>query len=227
MVFGALALAAVAALMSVVGQALPQLDSWVRSVGPWAPVAYLGVCTVAGVLMFPGSVTKLAAGALFGLGPGLLWGFAGAVTGSVAAFFVARAGRRTWLETRLGELPRLAHFDRSVAEDGLRIAMLTRLSPVIPWNALNYAFGFSRIRTRDFLMASVGMLPSVWLYVLSGEMARSIAFAPDVSTPTPWWKWAILVVGLVATIAATILVGRKARAALEHEVDEAQPDASR
>lgn len=206
--------------MTYAGGTLPQLDPFVRSLGPWGPVAYLAICTVAGVLLVPGSVTKLAAGALFGLGSGLVWGFVGAVLGSVAAFFVARTGRSRWLERRLRELPRLAHFDRSVAEDGLRIALLTRLSPVVPFNVLNYAFGFSRIRARDFLVASVGMLPSVWLYVLSGEMARAIVIAPEVSGPTPWWKWTILGVGLVATVLASVLIGRKAREALAHEADQ-------
>ncbi len=219
MVLGASAFVAVAALMSLTGEALPELDPLVRSLGPWAPVAYLGLCVVCGVLMVPGSVTKLAAGALFGLAPGLLWGFVGAVLGSVAGFLVARAGRRGWLENRLSDLPRLAHFDRSLADDGLRVAMLTRLSPVIPWNALNYAFGFSQIRVRDFLVASFGMLPSVWLYVLSGEMARSAVLASDGAEPTPWWRWALLAVGIVATVAATFLVGRMARRSLALETE--------
>lgn len=223
---GALAFVAVAALMTFVGGALPELDPYVRSLGAWAPAAYLGLCVVSGVLMVPGSITKLAAGALFGLSSGLLWGFVGAVLGSVAGFAVARAGRRGWLERRLSELPRLAHFDRALADDGLRVAMLTRLSPVIPWNALNYAFGFSRIRTRDFLIASFGMLPSVWLYVLSGEMARSLVLAPDASEPTPWWRWVVLGVGVVATIGATLLIGRMARRSLAIETDD-QADDSR
>jgi len=222
---GALGLFVVAGLMSLAADWLPELDPMVRSLGPWGPAAYLGLCVLSGVLMVPGSVTKLAAGALFGLGSGLVWGFLGAVLGSIAAFAVARAGRRSWLERRLSDLPRLAHFDRSLADDGLRVAMLTRLSPVIPWNALNYAFGFSRIRTRDFLIASFGMLPSIFLYVLSGQMARAVVLAPAADDPTPWWKWAILAIGVVATAAATILIGRKARAALAHEPGQA--DASR
>jgi len=216
---GALSLLTIAGLMTLAAGALPQLDSTVRALGPWGPVAYLGLCALGGMLLLPGSVTKLAAGALFGLGPGLLWGFAGAVLGSLTGFAVARLGRRTWLEERLRQLPRLTHFDRSLANDGLRIAMLTRLSPLIPWNALNYAFGFSRLRVRDFLLASVGMAPSVWLYVLSGDMAREVVVSTAVR-PTPWWEWALLSVGLVATVAATVLVGRKAREALELEVGE-------
>lgn len=205
--------------MTLAAGALPRLDPLVRDLGPWAPVVYLALCAIAGVLLVPGSVTKLAAGALFGLGPGLVYGFAGAMLGSLTAFGVARLGRRTWLEARLQSLPRLAYFDRSLARDGLRIALLTRLSPLIPWNALNYAFGFSRVSLRDFLVAGLGMAPSVWLYVLSGQMAREVVLE-SASAPQPWWEWALLALGLVATIAATVLVGRKARAALEHEVGE-------
>ena len=131
---------------------------WVREAGAWAPALYLGVCLLAGVLMIPGSATKLAAGALFGLAEGMVWGFAGAVLGSVAAFAVARLGGRSWLRERIERQPRLRAFDRSVGDDGRRIALLVRLSPLIPFNVLNYALGFSRVRTRDYLLASFGML---------------------------------------------------------------------
>ena len=100
---------------------------------------------------------------------------------------------------------------------------------MIPWNVLNYAFGFSQIRTRDFLLASFGMLPSIILYVLSGQMARAVLLAPAAASPTPWWQWAILAIGVLATAAATILIGRKVRASLAHapeEVGRAAPGGS-
>lgn len=217
--FGALGLLTVAGLMTLAAGTLPRLDPLVRELGPWAPVGYLGLCAVAGVLLVPGSVTKLAAGALFGLGPGLVYGFVGATLGSLTGFAVARLGRRTWLEARLRDAPRLAHFDRALADDGLRVALLTRLSPLIPWNFLNYAFGFSQVSFAHFLLASVGMAPSVWLYVLSGQLAREIV-VESATAPTPWWEWALLAGGVMATIAATVVVGRKAREALALEVGE-------
>jgi len=209
------AVAAIGAVMWGAGTYVPRLDGWVREAGAWAPALYLGVCLLAGVLMIPGSATKLAAGALFGLAEGMVWGFAGAVLGSVAAFAVARLGGRSWLRERIERQPRLRAFDRSVGDDGRRIALLVRLSPLIPFNVLNYALGFSRVRTRDYLLASFGMLPSIWLYVYSGQVARDLAAtAGGTGRAKPWWEWVVIAVGLGATVWVSVLVGRKATAAM-------------
>lgn len=202
---------------------VPRLEPWLDGFGGWGPVIYLAVCTLAAVLLVPGSVTKLAAGALFGFADGLLWGFLGAALGSVAAFSVARIGRRTWIETWLRGLPRMSRFDASVAQHGRRIVFLMRLSPVVPFSIINYALGLSRVRFRDYLIGAPGMLPSVFLYVYSGGIAQEVMEAAAGATfDKPWWEWAILAVGLVATILATHVVTKKAKEALAS--DDEDPD---
>lgn len=196
--------------MWLAAEHVPALDAFLTDLGPWKIPAYLGLCAVGGVLMVPGSATKLAAGAIFGLAEGMVWGFAGAVLGSVAAFGVARAMRHTWLEKRLRAMPRLAHFDELVAEDGGRVVLLVRLSPLLPFNVLNYALGFSRVRFAQYALGSIGMIPTIWLYVYSGDLVRSVGEARE----KPWWEWAILVVGLVATVVATRVLALKAKEAL-------------
>ena len=223
---GLVGLLSIGAVMWLAGKYVPRLDGWVEGAGAWAPVVYLAVCLVAGVLMVPGSATKLAAGALFGLGQGMVWGFLGAVLGSVAAFTVARFSRRSWLQQRLERLPRLQAFDHSVADDGRRIAILVRLSPLIPFNVLNYALGFSRVRARDYLLASFGMIPSIWLYVYSGQVARDLAEASGGGGGKAWWEWLVIAVGLGATVWVTTIVGRKASAAVRMAPEEAEAAAT-
>lgn len=216
MLGGLVGTAAIGGMMWFAAAHVPALDAFLSELGAWKVPAYLGLCTLGGVLMVPGSATKLAAGAIFGLTEGMLWGFTGALLGSVAAFGVARAMRHTWLEKRLRAMPRLAHFDESVAEQGGRVVLLVRLSPLLPFNVLNYALGFSRVRFVQYALGSVGMLPSIWLYVYSGDLVRSVGGVDE----KPWWEWAILGVGLVATVVATRVLALKAKAALAVESDE-------
>jgi uncharacterized membrane protein YdjX (TVP38/TMEM64 family) len=87
---------------------------------------------------------------------------------------------------------------------------------VVSYVLLNYVLGISRVRFRDYVAGSVGMLPTVTAYVYAGKLAGDLAsVAGGVATPRgPWW-YASLALGLAATIAATTLVARAARRAVE------------
>ena len=65
---------------------------------------------------------------------------------------------------------------------------LLRLSPVFPFSFMNYAIGITRISFRDYLLASVGMLPGTILYVYYGKLVGDVAYdtvAPKCSYITP------------------------------------------
>ncbi|CAN5812799.1 hypothetical protein BH23GEM3_BH23GEM3_14010 [soil metagenome] len=116
----------------------------------------------------------------------------------------------------------------AVAQDGRKIVFLLRLSPVLPYNLLNYALGLTRVRFRDYLIAAFGMLPGTVLFVYSGQVAGSLAaLAGGAEVERGTGYYLVLVVGLVATAAVTVRVTRIARRALKHEHQEApaQPDA--
>jgi len=65
--------------------------------------------------------------------------------------------------------------DEAVAREGWKIVALTRLSPVFPFNLLNYAFGLTNVRVRDYVVASwAGTLPGTILYVYLGSLAGDL-----------------------------------------------------
>lgn len=67
--------------------------------------------------------------------------------------------------------PKLAAIDAAIAEHGFKIVLLLRLSPVFPFNLLNYALGLTRVQVRDYVLASfIGMLPGTALYVYLGSL---------------------------------------------------------
>jgi uncharacterized membrane protein YdjX (TVP38/TMEM64 family) len=199
-----------------VGAYLPQFAVWVDSLGVWGPVVFILGYVVAAVAFIPGSLLTLVAGAVFGLAPGVLYVFVAAVLGSSAAFLVSRYLARAAIERRLAGNARFAAIDRAIAAQGRKIVFLLRLSPVFPFNLLNYALGLTSIRFPDYLIASVGMIPGTFLYVYSGKLVGDVAaLAGGMAVEKGTAYYVVLALGLVATVLVTTLVTRTARRALQ------------
>ena len=197
------------------GGSLPALAAWVDGWGAWGPLAFVLVYALAVVAFVPGSLLTLAGGALFGLSWGTLYVFVAAVLGSSGAFLVARYLARQAVERRLQASGRFEQLDRAIGDQGLKIVFLLRLSPAFPFSLLNYAIGLTRISFRDYLLASVGMLPATVLYVYYGKIAGDVAaIAGGVAPGRDSSYYAVLAIGLAATLAVTVLVTRIARNAL-------------
>ncbi|MEO7137909.1 MAG: TVP38/TMEM64 family protein [Gemmatimonadales bacterium] len=159
----------------------------------------------------------LAAGAIFGLIKGTAVVLVAGTLGAAAAFLVARYVARGYVKRRIGT-GRLAAVDRALARKGFRLVLLLRLTPVVPYSLLNYSLGLTRVRFRDFLLGSAGMLPGTVLYVYYGMVAGEVAaLAGGQAVPHDLKYWIFVAVGLAATIAVSVLVTRTARRALQEE----------
>ena len=203
------------------GGYIPQFTSWVDSLGFWGPLVFILGYALATVAFLPGSLMTLAAGAIFGLAEGTLYTFLGASLGAALAFLVSRYGARKAIERRLENSNKLKAVDRAVAKEGRKIVFLLRLSPVFSFVLLNYALGLTSVRFRDYLIASVGMLPGTFLYVYYGKALGSLAsVAGGAAIERGTADWVLLGVGLVATLLVTTVVTRIARRALAQEVDD-------
>jgi uncharacterized membrane protein YdjX (TVP38/TMEM64 family) len=204
-----------------VGAYVPQFAVWVNSLGVWGPVVFILGYAVATVAFAPGSILTLTAGAVFGLGKGVLYVFVAAVLGSSAAFLVSRHLARAVIEQRVAGNARFAAIDRAVSAQGRKIVFLLRLSPVFPFNLLNYALGLTNVRFVDYLVASIGMIPGTLLYVYYGKLVGDVAaLAGGAAVEKGAAYYVVLVLGLAATVLVTTLVTRTARRALQSVADE-------
>lgn len=217
-----LAALALAVRLLPVGAWLQDAVSWVDGLGAWGPLVLVVVYVVACVLMLPGSVLTLGAGAVFGVGLGTLSVFVGATLGACAAFLVGRHLARARIEARLAGNARFAAIDRAVGREGLKIVLLTRLSPVFPFNLLNYAYGLTGVRFRDYLLGSVGMLPGTVMYVYAGAVGAQAASAVSTggTDGLATGRQVFTVLGLVVTVLVTVFVTRVARRALRDAVEQ-------
>jgi uncharacterized membrane protein YdjX (TVP38/TMEM64 family) len=221
LLLGAVALLALVILGRQAGAYLPQFTVWVNHLGVWGPVVFIFGYVAAAVALVPGSLLTLAAGAIWGLFPGVPYVFVAAVLGASAAFLVARYAARAAVERRLAQNTRFAAIDRAVGAQGRKLVFLLRLSPVFPFNLLNYALGLTSIRFTDYVIASVGMLPGTFLYVYYGKLAGDLVMlASGAPVEKGAGYYTVLILGLVATIVVTALVTRLARRALKEATGE-------
>jgi uncharacterized membrane protein YdjX (TVP38/TMEM64 family) len=221
LLFVAVAIVAVLWLGRAAGAYLPQFARWVDGLGFWGPVVFVLGYVAATIAFAPGSILTLAAGAIFGLVEGVALVFIAAVIGSAAAFLIARYLARGAIERQLAGNPKFAAIDRAVAAQGRKIVFLLRLSPVFPFNLLNYGLGLTTVRFADYVIASLGMIPGTILYVYYGKLAGDVAaLAGGAAVEKGAGYYAVLIIGLVATVVVTTIVTRTARKALKDATGE-------
>ena len=182
---------------------------WIAGLGLWGPIIFAGIYILACICFVPGSVLTLGAGALFGIVKGSVLVSFSATAGATAAFLVGRYLARDWISRKTQSNPRFNAIDKAIGDEGWKIVGLLRLSPAFPFSLLNYALGLTRVSLRDYLLASwIGMMPGTVMYVYIGSLARADARRTTAA------EWVLRGIGLVATVAVTVLLTRIARKAL-------------
>jgi uncharacterized membrane protein YdjX (TVP38/TMEM64 family) len=187
---------------------LDRFQAWIAGLGPLGALLY-GLVYVAAVLLFvPGILLTLGAGFLFGFLPGTVLVSAASTTAAALAFLIARYLARPRVEKIARHNPRFAAIDRAIGESGWKIVALLRLSPLVPFSLSNYLYGLTAVRFLPYVATSLAaMLPATFLYVSLGAAGKTLRH-PRHRTAG---EWALLAIGLAATIAVTVLLTRLAR----------------
>ena len=195
--------------------------SWLPALqSPAGALVFIPLYALWVTLLLPGVWASMLAGALYGTWWGSLIVFVGACLGAEAAFLLGRTLLRGWAQRRLAALPKLQAVEQAVSREGLKLVLLTRLSPAFPFSLLNLAYGLSEVGLRDYTLGLIGILPGTVLFCGLGALAGDVArFGEVLSGEADAGTWALRIIGLLATVAVVWLVGRAARRAL----DEAQP----
>lgn len=181
--------------------------AWIEGMGAWGVLIY--------GLAYAGALVVLLPAAPFTIGAGLIYGFWGfplallsATLGASLAFLVSRHLVRARVARIIAGRPALQAVDRAVADEGWRVVGLLRLSPLVPFNLQNYALGATSVGFWPYVAATaVGTAPGCLLYVYLGVVGK-------VSADAGALRWAFVALGLAATVAVAVLVGRRARRVL-------------
>jgi len=122
-----------------------------------------------------------------------------------------------------GRRARHVTVDEAVADQGFKIVLLTRLSPVFPFNLLNYAYGLTKVPFWKYVLASwIGMLPGTLMYVYIGAAVGSLATATAEQRTRGPLETVAFYAGLAVAVAVAVVVTRIARKALSQAVPDAE-----
>jgi uncharacterized membrane protein YdjX (TVP38/TMEM64 family) len=188
--------------------------NWVQQLGPLGVVVFIAAYALATVLFLPGWIFTVGAGLIYGIVGGTLVALSGAVIGATLAFIVARYFVRKNIENYAKKNPRFQAIDEAIGKNGWKIIGLLRLSPLIPFNLSNYFYGITAVSLKAYVaISAVGMIPGTLLYAYLGAIGK--AGISGEKTQHSSAQYILLGVGLLATIAVTVLVSRIAKNALK------------
>jgi uncharacterized membrane protein YdjX (TVP38/TMEM64 family) len=145
-----------------------QLRDWAESVGPWFPLAFLVAHIIVTVVPVPRTAFTLAAGLLFGKVFGVLIAVLASTGSAVLALLLVRAAG--WQLNRLVRHRAIDRVDERLRERGWPAILSLRLIPLVPFSAINYAAGASRVRLLPFTLATLaGVVPGTAAVVILGD----------------------------------------------------------
>lgn len=200
---------------------LALLVEWGRLHPVLGPVTYMIFVVLATVLFLPGSVAMMIGGFLFGFLPGFMFAALALPIGAQGAFEFGRWVARPWVRAKVADNRRMQAIEAALREEAFVIIVLTRLSLILPFNLLNYAYGATSVKaTTHWIATAVGMLPAIGLYVYLGTLARDLGqILSGEAAPSDLGYW-ILFGGIGAIVLTTWVIHKAATRALERHLGE-------
>ena len=191
--------------------------SWVDNLGIWSAIAFVVIYVFATLICIPGSILALGGGALFGLVWGAALVFIGAFLGAISAFSLGRYWLQNWAKLQLSKSRYLRAIDKAIATEGWKFAFLLHLSPLIPFNLLNYTLGATNLTFKNFAIATaIGIFPGVILYTFLGSTVGDLTMTMmEMSDRHSQLQWTFTLLGLLITALLTVYLGRIANQKLK------------
>jgi uncharacterized membrane protein YdjX (TVP38/TMEM64 family) len=199
---------------------LERFRNWIIGLGSAGILIFVMTYAVGALVLAPEAVLTIVAGYAYGF-----WGLpivlVAATIGASLAFLITRHLGRDKLRWLFEDRRKYAAIDTAIGEDGWKIVILLRLSPLIPFNLQNYLLGLTRIPFPRYVAATFfGIIPGTAFYTYLGVVGNAIGDHGGA-------RWAFLGIGFLAASTVINLVTRKARAILRHAgLDSGRGDAS-
>jgi uncharacterized membrane protein YdjX (TVP38/TMEM64 family) len=203
----------------VIDEPMAAAAAWCRDAGALGVLGFSLLYCVATALVLPAAILTVAAGWIWGL----FWGAVLVQGVSLVADWVpfalarrhGRARARAALTRRTIDVDTL---DALVRRRGFAMVALLRLSPVVPFNVMNYLLGLTSVSTRTYLVASlVGSTPACLFFVWMGTLVADpdqLAHAASASGAPTWALYAVALVTAGVTVALWLLCRRAVRDAM-------------
>jgi uncharacterized membrane protein YdjX (TVP38/TMEM64 family) len=153
-----------------------KIRQYLKGFGILAPFIFIIIYTL-GTFFIPATPFMIAAGILFGFKYGLLYTIISGFLSSTIVFSVSRKLGKEWVEKILEHryLKHLNEYNKRLETGAVWDIMLLRVTPIMPFNALNALLGVSKITTRDYILGTLfGLVPTNVLTVYIGAFITKI-----------------------------------------------------
>ena len=194
---------------------------FVEDLGFWGAVLFAIVYIVATVFLIPGTILTLGAGFIFTqttgsqvagtfIATGVV--FIGASIGATLAFLIGRFLLNEYTTELTKKYKTFRAINKAIETNGLKIVFLLRLSPVIPFNVLNYILGTTAVSLKAYITALIGLLPGTMAFCFIGSTLSSVTESEsteeedDEDGSSGTVRLVVLIVGLIATVIAVVLI---------------------
>lgn len=210
----ALVTGAVVAIGVLLEEHVLAVKLWIHSLGAWGGVVFVCLFVIGTSIFIPSDIFVFLAGAIFGL----WWGFLSVVIAEFVAitvqFLIARFLIKHRVENFMERHSKFNAIDKAVSSQGLKIAFLLRLGPV-PLAPLSYILGASRISAMKYLLASPGILPSLFAVTYYGVVAAHLTRLATGLEDRSVTHYLTMIGGVVVAVVTTVYIARVARRALK------------
>ncbi|CAM9932162.1 unnamed protein product, partial [Choristocarpus tenellus] len=221
--------------LGFVADTLRDFLGWVEDNPGEGFLAFAAVYVFTTVCFIPGSLLTLGAGLVFGralgTGPGVLLGSAavllGATIGAILAFLLGRYVLQEQAQSLFNKFRILNAVNKAIETQGLKLVLLLRLSPVVPFSAFNYVMGLTKVSFRDYALGCFGFIPGTVAYVFIGTSASSLLRGDgdddmDDDGGNATVQLIVIIVGVIATIIAVVLISIYAKRALKKALEDSE-----
>lgn len=175
----------------------------VESMGPLGAVYFGVVYTIAEILAVPAIPLTASAGYLFGVVQGTSVVLVSASIAAAISFVIGRTLLRSYVEKTLEDFPKFQKIDRAIGEEGFKLMLLLRLSPIFPFALSNYLYGASSVGFwQYFLGTMIGFTPGTMAYVYTGVVGKELSLGDG--SASPWYVYLggfVLVAGVLKLLA--------------------------
>merc|ERR1712130_12146 len=183
--------------------------NWMQDNAVLGAFAFIGVYWFCTVFMIPGSILTLGAGFVFRAALNNQWlgiliatiiVWVGATIGAITAFILGRFVLREKVASYKDKYESFDIVDQVVEQNGFKVTLLLRLSPIIPFNLFNYFMGLTSVTLKAYAAACIGMLPGTLAYCFIGGTLSALTDASQVGFSNP----TVLIVTIAGTVIAVI-----------------------
>ena len=220
--FGLLALVLCAVAGYYLFQDAVNINDWFKGFGIWSPVLFTVALSLAIVLLLPTPFVKVGAGAIFPFWIAVAVNFVASMIGGLIAFILGRWLFRDSIQEAIANDQRMVNIEAALGEDAMRISVLVRLSPILPDEWLNYIMSATPVTLRVFLLSNVSSIIYCIIYAYYGHALGSIALSRSGMAGLTQSNGGLmlLLLGIVATVIATVIVTRTSIRVLKEAIGE-------